>query len=308
MLARSVFSALLLLSLIWGGSFYFIKVLIQDFGPWTVVFLRCALGLAVITLVMAVTRKPFPIRNVPWIPVIVMALVNTCIPWAIIGFSETRLTSSMASVLNATTPLWSLVAGVLFFGAAAHHRQWLGMGAAMIGIIVLLDLNPDSIISVDALGFVGMIAASLFYGIGSQLSNRLLGAISAYQATFCTLLISMIGSGIMAFSTETVPYSRLIVPQNMAVLIGLGIFGSGLAYILFYWIVQHGGPVYATMVTYLIPVCSLIWGAALLNENIRWSMIAGLALILAGVYLASQQKRRPEKRLHEIPRSASESK
>lgn len=287
---RSLFLVLLLLSLIWGGSYYFIKVLIQDFGPWTVVFLRSALGLAVITLVMVVMRKPFQFKNMSWVSVIVMALVNTCIPWAIIGFSEMRLTSSMASVLNATTPLWSLVVGALFFRTVAFRTQWIGMGAAIIGLIVLLGLNPASIISVDAWGFIGMIVASLFYGIGSQLSKRLLKALSTYQATFGTLFFSMLGSGSIALSFETIPYSQLAVPQNIAVLIGLGIFGSGIAYILFYWIVQNGGPVFATMVTYLLPICSLVWGATLLNENIRWSMIAGLALILAGVFLSSEKR------------------
>ncbi|KIL38643.1 multidrug transporter [Gordoniibacillus kamchatkensis] len=289
-MSRLIFAALLLLSLIWGGSYYFIKVLVQDFGPWTVVFLRSALGLAVITVFMLMMRKPFGFRNMPWVSVAVMALVNTCFPWAIIGFSETRLTSNMASVLNATTPLWSLVTGMAFFGASAHRLQWVGMGTAIAGLVVLLGLNPASIVSVDGLGFVGMIAASLFYGLGSQLSKRLLNTLSPYQATFCTLLFSMLGSGCMAFSVETVPVAQLVAPLNLSVLVGLGIFGSGFAYILFYWIVQKGGPDIATMVTYLLPVFSLIWGFALLHENIRWSMIAGLALILAGVFLTSRKK------------------
>nr|WP_115992933.1 DMT family transporter [Cohnella lupini] len=298
---RSLFLGLLLLSLIWGGSYYFIKVLIQDFGPWTVVMLRSVLGLAVITLVMVALRKPFRFKNTPWVSVIVMALVNTCIPWAIIGFSEMRLTSSMASVLNATTPLWSLVVGILFFGMVAFRMQWVGISSAIIGLIVLLGLNSSSIISVDAWGFIGMIMASLFYGIGSQLSKRLLKAISTYQATFYTLLFSMIGSGGIALSLETIPYSRLSVPHNIAVLIGLGIFGSGVAYILFYWIVQNGGPVFATMVTYLLPVCSLVWGASLLNERIGWSMVAGLALILAGVFLASGKRVKLPMKSNAIP-------
>ncbi|CAM4514510.1 drug/metabolite transporter (DMT)-like permease [Paenibacillus endophyticus] len=284
---RSLFLVLLLLSLIWGGSYYFIKVLIQDFGPWTVVFLRSVLGLAVITLVMVVMRKPFQFKNTPWVSVCVMALVNTCIPWAIIGFSEMRLTSSMASILNATTPLWSLVVGVLFFGTVSFRMQWIGISAAIIGLIVLLGLNPASIISVDAHGFIAMIIASLFYGLGSHFSKRLLKVISTYQATFGTLLFSMLGSGGFALSFETISYSKIAVPQNMTVLIGLGIFGSGVAYILFYWIVQNGGPVFATMVTYLLPLFSLVWGALMLNEHIGWSMIAGLAFILVGVFLAS---------------------
>ncbi|MGE5701783.1 MAG: DMT family transporter [Clostridia bacterium] len=289
-MSRSLFVVLFVLSLIWAGSYYFIKVLLQDFGPWTIVFLRSALGLAVITTVMIVRKKSFGFKNMPWVSMAIMAFINTCIPWAIIGFSEMRLDSSMASVLNATTPLWSLMLGVVFWRAVTHRLQWIGMGTAIIGLVVLLSQNLTSMNSVDRLGFIGMIVASFFYGLGSQLSKRLLDILSTYQVTFGTLLFSMLGSGSIAFSLETIPYSQLIVPSNMAVLAGLGIFGSGFAYILFYWIVQKGGPAIATMVTYILPVFSLVWGYTLLDESIHWSMIVGLALILTGVFLAGRKK------------------
>jgi drug/metabolite transporter (DMT)-like permease len=279
---------LLLLSLIWGGSYSFIKLLLEDFGPWTVVFMRTLLGTAVVAIGMLAARERIPFRGVPWLSVIGMALVNTCLPWALIGYSETRLTSSMASVLNATTPLWSLAAGVCLFGAAASRKQWVGIGAAMVGLLVLTGIHRDSLISVDGIGFAGMMAASLFYGIGAQWSKRLLSALSASQTTFFTLFFSMLGSGIMAFTTETVPYERILVPQNLIVMAALGLVGSGLAYLLFYRIVQKGGPVYATMVTYLLPACSLVWGAVLMHEEIPVRTYAGLALILAGVYWANR--------------------
>ncbi|CAM4028812.1 DMT family transporter [Cohnella lubricantis] len=287
---RAIWPVMLILSMIWGGSYYFIKVLLGDFGPWTIVFLRCALGLVVIAIYMLAARQPLRFKQAPWGAVAVMALVNTCIPWAIIGFSETRIASSMASVLNATTPLWSLLLGIAFFGAAARRLQWLGMGVAMIGLAVLVGLDSSSVQASDARGFAGMIAASVFYGLGSQLSNRLLRTMSTYQVTFGTLFFSMLGSGVMAFSSEKIPYSQLLVPSNLFVLAGLGILGSGVAYLLFYWIVHEGGPTRATMVTYLLPVFSLVWGFALLGESIHWSMIAGLALILAGVFLAGRKK------------------
>lgn len=287
---RAIWPMMLLLSMIWGGSYYFIKVLLGDFGPWTIVFLRCALGLIVITIYMMATRKQFRFGAVPWGAVAVMALVNTCIPWAMIGFSETRIASGMASVLNATTPFWSILTGMAFFGALSHRFQWIGMGSALAGLVVLLGLDSSSLSSGNAWGYVGMIAASFFYGLGSQLSSRLLRTLSTYQVTFGTLFFSMLGSGVMAFSFEKIPYSRLILPSNLSVLAGLGIFGSGIAYLLFYWIVHKGGPARATMVTYLLPVFSLIWGLVLLDEAIRWNMAAGLALILAGVFLAGRKK------------------
>jgi drug/metabolite transporter (DMT)-like permease len=289
---RSPFFALLLLSLIWGGSYYFIKVLVEDFGPWTIVFLRSALGLVVIATIMLVTRQPLGLRKMPWLSMAIVALINTTIPWAIIGFSETRISSSLASILNATTPLCSLLLGIAFFRTVSNRLQLMGMVAAGIGVVVLIGLEPDWSASIQVLGIVGMITASMFYGLGSQLSRRFLHQLSAYQATFGTLLFSMLGSGSVALSTEKISLSQLAVPEHAAVLIGLGFFGSGVAYILFYWIVKRRGPEFATMVTYLLPMSSIIWGGALLHESIHWNMVAGLVLILCGVYVASRKSRK----------------
>ncbi|UUZ81853.1 DMT family transporter [Paenibacillus sp. P26] len=237
---RSLYLALLVLSLIWGGSYYFIKILLHDFGPWTIACLRSAMGLAVITAVMLAMRKPFAFRRIPWVPMAVMALVNTAIPWAIIGFSETRITSSMAAVLNATTPLWTLAVGAVFFRAVTHRLQWLGVGVALIGLTILLGIGSSTVISIDPLGFAGMVGASFFYGLGAQLSKRLLQGLSMYQITFGTLLCSMLGAGAIAFMAEPVALSHLASPAAFAALAGLGLFGSGVAYILFYFIVQRG--------------------------------------------------------------------
>jgi drug/metabolite transporter (DMT)-like permease len=281
---------LILLSLIWGGSFFFIKILVHDFGPWTIVFLRSALGLVTIATIMFVLRKPFAFGKIPWISMTVMALLNTAIPGVFIGFSETRLTSSMTSVLNATTPLWTTIVGLIFFQAAKSRQQWLGMGIAFIGLLILFGVNPVSFVSVDLTGLACVMAATFCYGLGSQLSKRLLKGLSMYQITFGTLLCSTLSSGAVAFPVERISISHLASPMNIAVLIGLGVFGSGVAYILFYFMIQKGSPEFATMVTYLVPASAIIWGYTLLNEGIHWSLLTGLALILGGVLLASRHR------------------
>ncbi|WP_018754296.1 DMT family transporter [Paenibacillus terrigena] len=286
---RLLYAALVMLSLIWGGSFFFIKQLLHDFGPWTIAFLRSSFGLMTITIIMLVLRKPFELRKIQWFPMAVMALVNTAVPWAIIGFSETRLSSSIASILNATTPLWTIIVGALVFKASTNRMQWIGMGVAFVGLVILLDINPHSIVSVDLIGFICMLAATLCYAFGSQLSKRLKG-VTMYQTTFGTLLCAMLGSGTMAFSVEPVNLSRLATPTNIGMIIGLGVFGSGIAYILFYFMVQRGSPEFATMVTYLVPATAVIWGSTLLNEPVHWSLFAGLAFILGGVFVSSRKR------------------
>ncbi|GGF93711.1 DMT family transporter [Paenibacillus abyssi] len=287
---RFVYAALILLSLIWGGSFYFIKMLLLDFGPWTIAFLRSACGLIVVAIIMLALKKPFAFRTIPWLAMGMMSIINTAIPWALIGFSETRLTSSMASILNATTPIWTIVVGMLFFGQKSGRAQWLGICIASFGLIILVGIESGSFLSVDTLGVICMLAASICYGIGSQLSKRLLNGFSMYQITFGTLLGCMLATGSMAFTVEEAALSHLASLHTVLMLVGLGGLGSGIAYILFYYIVQKGSPEFATMVTYLVPCTALVWGSTLLDEEIRWNMLTGLFIILAGVFLAGRRR------------------
>lgn len=301
-MARSLYIALILLSLIWGGSFFFIKNLLHDFGPWGIAFLRSTFGFLFITLVMLIMRKPFALREIRWLPTVVIAMINMALPWTLIGFSETRLASSMASVLNATTPIWTMLVGLLFFGSVFRRIQWIGMGVALVGLVILLGIRPGSFITVDFIGFAAMIGATLCYAVGSQLSKRLLGGLTMYQLTFGTLLGAMVGSGIIALTTEKIDLSKIAEPANIGSLVGLGIFGSGVAYILFNYMVLKGSPEFATSVTYLVPATAMIWGYTLLDEPIGWSLIIGLILILSGVFITNRGGRTSKESLAAVPK------
>ncbi|MFE0557685.1 DMT family transporter [Paenibacillus lautus] len=301
-MARSLYIALILLSLIWGGSFFFIKNLLHDFGPWGIAFLRSTFGFLFITIVMLIMRKPFALREIRWLPTVVIAMINMALPWTLIGFSETRLASSMASVLNATTPIWTMLVGLVFFGSVFRRIQWMGMGVALVGLVILLGIRPGSFITVDFIGFAAMIGATLCYAVGSQLSKRLLGGLTMYQLTFGTLLGAMVGSGIIAFTTEKIDLSKIVEPANIGSLVGLGIFGSGVAYILFNYMVLKGSPEFATSVTYLVPATAMIWGYTLLDEPIGWSLIIGLILILSGVFITNRGGRTSKESLAAVPK------
>lgn len=301
-MARSLYIALILLSLIWGGSFFFIKNLLHDFGPWGIAFLRSTFGFLFITIVMLIMRKPFALREIRWLPTVVIAMINMALPWTLIGFSETRLASSMASVLNATTPIWTMLVGLVFFGSVFRRIQWMGMGVALVGLIILLGIRPGSFITVDFIGFAAMIGATLCYAVGSQLSKRLLGGLTMYQLTFGTLLGAMVGSGIITFTTEKIDLSKIGEPANIGSLVGLGIFGSGVAYILFNYMVLKGSPEFATSVTYLVPATAMIWGYTLLDEPIGWSLIIGLILILSGVFITNRGGRTSKESLAAVPK------
>lgn len=287
---RGLYVVLALLSLIWGGSFFFIKILLNHFDPWSIAFLRSGFGVLAITGIMLLMRKPFQLKEIPWVPMTMVGLFNTAVPWSLIAFSETRVTSSMASVLNATTPLWTMIIGLLFFAVQANRSQWLGMAFGFVGILVLLDINPVHIVSVDLIGFVAMLSATLCYGFSSHISKKYLGQLTMFQSAFGTLLVCFLASGTVAVGYEGISFAPLITDGSVPLaLIGLGVFGSGIAYILFYHLIHAGGPEIASMVTYLVPGTAILWGFLILHETIHWTLLAGLALILCGVFLAGRK-------------------
>ncbi|MNP33251.1 putative DMT superfamily transporter inner membrane protein [compost metagenome] len=180
--------------------------------------------------------------------------------------------------------------------------QWAGMGIAFLGLLVLVGVSPTSLASVDLLGFACMLAATLCYAVGTHLSKRLSGGLSMYQVTFGTLISAMAGSGLMALTVERDSLAPLASLPTLGAVIGLGVFGSGVAYILFYFMVQKGTPQFATTVTYLVPASAILWGFTLLNEPVSWRLLAGLVFILGGVYLANRsgsrgagQKAKPQR-------------
>lgn len=286
-----LYLGLLILSLIWGASFLFIKILLASFSPLGIVFFRSLFGAAIILIIMLIMRKPILSKNVSLKIVIFVGLFNSLFPWALIGFSETLLSSSMASILNATTPIWTTMIGIILFKSKVTPVQWLGIAIGFIGILILLEIDFNQLKIDHMTGFFAMMAATLFYGLSAQMSRRYFQEISTFQISLYTLLVSTVSSGALIAVTDSFHWSYLLEkPTVLFAVIGLGSFGSGIAYLIFYYIIQKGSAEFASLVTYLVPVTAIFWGVTLLNEELRPTMLMGLALILFGVYISGQKK------------------
>jgi drug/metabolite transporter (DMT)-like permease len=282
-----LYSGLIGLSLIWGTSFLFIKVLISSLPPEAVVFGRCFFGAVILFLVYLFTKERVDIKKLPWLQIFFVALTNNVLPWLLICSSETRLSSSLASIINATTPIWTLIIGSLFFSSRLKKNQWIGIIIGFTGIFILSDLKIGSIQSGNFLGIILMTGATICYGVGAQLSKKHLSKLSVIETSFYTLAVSTLISFVvmMAKTPNSLPeffHIDIVLP-----LLGLGALGSGVAYILYYFLVKEGGPEFASLVTYLVPGSAIIWGALLLKETIHLSMIVGLLVIFVGVYISS---------------------
>lgn len=286
-----LFMLLGLLGVIWGGSFFFIKILVGSFEPWSVAFLRCLFGTITLGLILSYRKEKLNINLLPWKFLIIVGLLNTSIPWTLISYSQLTIDSTLAAVLNASTPIWTLIIGMLFFRLTINRYQLLGISCGFIGILILIDLDWSSMQMGQFSGIVAMLVVTLSYACATQLSWHHFSAISVYQISFVTLFAGTISSGMMATFTESLPWNQVLAPINFGSLIGLGVLGSGIAYILFFQLVQKGSAQFASLVTYLVPPFAILWGYTLLQEKISVTLFVGLAFILLGVFVSSRKGR-----------------
>ncbi|WNB90553.1 DMT family transporter [Bacillus sp. NEB1478] len=287
-----LYSALFTLSLIWGMSFLFIKVLLEVFDPWQIVFIRCVLGALTILPIILLRRQKINIKALPLKSLFFVGLLNAGLPWGLIAISETFLDSGYTAILNATTPIWTAMMGVLFFSVKMKWKQWTGVMVGFVGIIFLMGANTPGLSKNELIiGILLMLSATCCYGFSSQYAKKHLQLTSVWITALATLIVGSIISGmIMLFTGGWHIPIQTVTNEAVFSLLGLGIFGSGLAYLLFYYMISAGSAEFAALVTYLVPVSAVIWGSVLLNEKIPPIAFLGLFLIFLGVYLTGRKK------------------
>jgi drug/metabolite transporter (DMT)-like permease len=242
-------------------------------------------------MVILLKREKVQFNRIPFIPVFFVGLFNNALPFLLISYSELSITSSMASILNATTPIFTVLIGFFFFSQTLYRAQWVGIITGFIGIIILVDVRLDDLMNQNAAGAVGMLGAACCYGLGGQLSKRYLQGMSVTYISFSTLTAAALITFILLVFTKP---SELVFSYSSGALLslgGLGVLGSGVAYLLYYFMVKEGGPDFAAIVTYIVPGMAIMWGSVLLHETVTGQMAFGLMFVLFGIYLASRVKR-----------------
>ncbi len=287
-----VYIALISLSLIWGLSFVFISILSEPAGVWGTVFIRCLAGALLLIPFLWFKRRDI-IKPIPWKSLFIVGVVNAGLPWGLIALSQTQIDSSLAAVLNAFTPIFTGVIGLLFFGTVLLKQQWIGIAIGFIGILIIMKFNVSLLFGESFVGIGTMILATMCYGFSSHYVRKHLREAGIIFITTCTLIVGAFVGGLMMLFTNVNQLNTLVQNINgeiVIAIIGLGFFGSGIAHLLFFYIMKERSPEFATSVTYLIPISAIFWGYFLLKEPISIQMIIGLLVILCGVYLTTRPK------------------
>ena len=284
--------AFVALSLIWGASFLLIKIGVGDLGPTGLVLVRSISGAVALVLLMTALRKPMfgPGWRSRVLPFAIMAVVNAILPWAAIAWGEERITSGLASILNATATLWT---AILVFWIVPAERptplNYLGVviGIGGVTILVLPDIAAHGL-SGSVLGILAVLVAAFSYAVAALYQRTKLRGMSVYeQSTGQTVITALLAIPIAA---PVLPHAHF-APVSFLAVVALGVFGTGVAYLLFYFVMNSLGAVRATAVTLVVPVTAVFWGVVLLGEQLTFTTVAGMTIILAGIVLTNVRRR-----------------
>jgi drug/metabolite transporter (DMT)-like permease len=297
--------ALVGLALIWGASFFFIKVAVHDMSPVVLVLFRSVSATIALAVIVRVMGRP--LFGEGWrsrvIPFVILGITGGLLPWAGIAWGETRISSGLASILNSTTPLWT---AVLVYWVIPSDRpsplNYVGVLIGLAGVVILVvpDLASTGI-GGSALGALAVVLSSLAYAVNALYLRRKMRGVSVYEAALGQLAATAVLA--LPFAAPSLP-SVHVAPASMAAVIALGVGGSAIGLLLYFYIMKSLGPVQATGVTLLVPVTAVIWGVILLGEVATLPIIIGMVVILTGIVLTNVRARKPKQVTEKEPAAA----
>lgn len=282
---------LIILSLVWGSSFILIKKGLVSFSAAEVGALRI-FSAGLFLLPLAINKLRSVNTRLEWLIIFIVGLCGSLIPALLFAKAQTQLSSSLTGILNALTPLMTLIAGASLFGRPITKRSGLGLLVGFGGTMILIIGGANGTLGEINLYMLLVIGATLLYGVNLNLIKTYLSKLQAVSITSISLLMVLPVSGYYLFRDGAFIEKFQTVPGahwSFAYVLILGIVGTAVALILFNELVQLKDPVFASSVTYLIPIVAIIWGV-IDKEVLLLAHYLGIFTIIAGVYIANTGK------------------
>ncbi len=277
------YGRLFALAALWGGSFLFMRIAAPVIGPAWVAFGRSGIAAIILLVYAAVSKTNLAYGTYKWNYVIIGAF-QCALPFFLFAYAETILSASLGAIINATSPLFGLVIGLIIRDEQFAWDRILGVVVGIIGVSIVVGFT-DATLDAQLLNGVLMAAgAACSYGIASNYTRRSVrGAPSLGMAAFSQLFAALMLVPLLYFY----PPTALVTADVIWAMVLLGVLATGIAYILFFRLVVDVGPVISLTVTFLVPVTALVWGIFLLNEEIAASQYIGSAVVLIGTALTT---------------------
>jgi drug/metabolite transporter (DMT)-like permease len=289
----------ILLGAIWSSSFMWIKIAVQEIGPITLVAFRVLFGLLFGIVVIRIQRVAWPRTLQEWVPLLVLGIGNIAIPFFLISWGEQSIDSAVASILNATVPLFTiLIAHYLLRDDKMTWPKVLGLLMGFAGVVILMSKDIGASLG-SVLGQLAVVVASAFYAGGAVYARKTTQGMPGILRSAGPLLPATIIMWLATFLLE----SPLKIPQlgiTWIALLFLGVLGSGFAFVLSYYLLHEIGPTRTSMVTYLFPLGGVVLGVVFLNEDLSWQLVIGAVLIVLSLVVANAQSHKQEKSVKQI--------
>ena len=278
---------LITLALIWGSSFILIKKGLIGLSPYQLGALRIIF--TALFLLIIGFKSLTEIKQYQWKYIAITALFGTFIPAFLFAIAETKVSSSICSILNSLTPLNTLLIGIIAFGMAFKRSQFIGVIIGLIGTAILIFNGKEDGSTENYTYAVLVIIASICYAINVNLIKKYLSDVKPLSITAGNFTVMLIPALIILSCTNFFEIVHLPTTQHsMLFILILGIVGTGIANILFFKLIQMSSPVFASSVTYLIPIVAFFWGL-MDHEMLTPFQFVGAFIILVGVYLANKK-------------------
>ncbi len=273
---------IIILSILWGGSFFFVGVAVREVTPLTIVWCRVSFAAVILLAVLRLKRVSMPAAPGVWGAFFVMGALNNLVPFSLIVWGQTHIESGLASILNATTPIFSVVlAHFLTRDERLTGKRIAGVIFGWSGVAVLVGIESLQGFGAAVGGQVAVLGAALSYACAAIYGRRFKGLSPLVVAT-----------GMLCASTVALTPPTLIIEQPwhlspggtvLAALFGLAAVSTSLAYLIYFRILATAGATNILLVTFLIPISAIMLGYLVLGERLGWNAFAGMGLVFAGL-------------------------
>ncbi len=278
------------LGIVWGSSFFWIKIGLQEVDPLHVVFYRVFFALLGLGAFYIFTRRSFPLRKA-WKLYLFLGIFNVALPFFLVSWSETHITSGMASILNSMQPLsTSLLAAIFIKEEKLTPQRIAGLVLGFGGVLVLMSDKLGGGMTNEAIGIIAMIIAVFGYGSSGVFARVHNDGVKPEDQALGQFVLGMFFI-IPAMLTFESPFTIPVRPVSYLAFGWLGLLGSFFAAITWYSLLDEIGPSRVSMTTYMFPLVGVILGATILREPVDWRIVVGGLMIIGAIIIVNQKKR-----------------
>jgi drug/metabolite transporter (DMT)-like permease len=285
------------LGMIWGSSFLWIKLAVNEVGPVMLVAFRLLFGILGLLLVVLINRPKWPTSRKAILLLALFGFTNNAIPYVMISWGEQYIDSSVAAILNSSTPLFTMLIAHWFLNDdRLTFRRVAGLLVGFGGIIILLSRGLENIVLNSFWGEAAVVFAAFCYGASSVLARATSKGVSPVMGA----LVPLFGADAFLWALTPIaekPFRLPTLPITWLAMAWLGIMGTGVAFLLYFYLLRSVGPTRTTLTNYIFPLVGVLLGVVFLKEQVDWHLLVGGALIVGSIVVVNQSNQK--KGIHE---------